>query len=101
MKLEKEAEEKILKDSKGRIIFYCSKCEPKYSQKRKEHHPLGYPSNLCSRHLKNPEALSRRVNLNGKTSLFKESGIKSPIFIVKKPLQTFVIWNTNNCNYDW
>ena len=71
MKLEKEAEEKILKDSKGRIIFYCSKCEPKYSQKRKEHNPQGYASNLCDRHFKNPEAPSRRVNLNGKISLLK------------------------------
>jgi len=56
LKLEKEAKEKIKRDAKGRIIFFCSKCDPEYSEKRKENNLLGYSSSLCNRHFKNPEA---------------------------------------------
>jgi hypothetical protein len=40
--------------------------------KRKENNELGYPTRLCNRHFKDPEAQSKRLSIIEKVSLVKD-----------------------------
>jgi hypothetical protein len=69
--LEREAENKVMRDNRGRVIFKCKLCITK-PWKRKDDNLRGYPFELCNKHFKNPNAPSKPENNLGKISLFKD-----------------------------
>jgi len=59
---------------------------------------LGYPTRVCNKHFKNPNACILRISKNDKVSLLKEHGNQSedeefqpPFVILKPPLQPPIV----------